>query len=275
MLVALNKNEERIHSFEATKEEKYYCPICNGEMILKSGEVNITHFAHKNKECKDNWNYDMSEWHINKQSYFDERFQEVIVEKNGVKHRADVLKDGVVIEFQHSPISAEEFNERNKFYISAGHKVVWVFDLTLQKNEEQLYWDDYSDIVNMMRWKYPLRILKSTLSPSRKNGVLICITWDNEELGEEDVYRIDWSSTGIDEDDLGRTKEYPNYKKIIVSEPFIMERNMDLKQFFYSKDEIIRQELKKLRIGYGIKKKRSKRFYKKRLCLSYNRRIWY
>ena len=29
MLVALNKNEERIHSFEATKEEKYYCPICN------------------------------------------------------------------------------------------------------------------------------------------------------------------------------------------------------------------------------------------------------
>ena len=75
----------------------------------------------------------------------------------------------------------------------------------------------------------------------------------------------------LNEDDLGRTKEYPNYKKIIVSEPFIMERNMDLKRFFYSKDEIIRQELKKLRIGYTIKKKRSKRFCKKRLCLSCSR----
>lgn len=271
MLVALNKLGDRVLSSAATKDEKYYCPICNGEMILKSGEINITHFAHKNNECKDDWNYDMSEWHKNKQSYFDERFQEVIVEKNGIKHRADVLKDGVVIEFQHSKISAEEFNERNKFYISAGYKVVWVFDLADQKNEEQLYWEDDSDIVNMMRWKYPLRILKGTPTPSRKNDVLICITWDNEELKDEDVYRIDWSSTGIDEDDLGRTKEYPNYKKIIVSEPFIMERNMDLKQFFYSKDEIIRQELKKSRIGYSIKKKRSKRFYKKRLYLSRNR----
>ena len=74
------------------------------------------------------------------------------------------------------------------------------------------------------------------------------------------MYRIDWSSTDIDEDDLGRTNEFPNYKRIIVSEPFIMERNMDLKQFFYSKDERIRQELKKLRIVYSIKKKRNKRF---------------
>ena len=271
MLVALDKIGDRVLYSEATKDEKYFCPICNGEMILKSGKINITHFAHKNNKCKDDWNYDMSEWHKNKQSYFDERFQEVIVEKNGVKHRADVLKDGVVIEFQHSSISAEEFNERNKFYISAGYKVVWVFNLTLQKNGEQLYWDDYSDIANMMRWKYPLRILKSTLSPSRKNDVLICITWDNEYLENEDVYRIDWSSTSIEEDDLGRTNKFPNYKKIIVSEPFIMERNMDLKQFFYSKDEIIRQELKKSRIVYSIKKKRSKRFYPKCICLSCNR----
>lgn len=34
-----------------------------------------------------------------------------------------------VIEFQHSPISAEEFDERNKFYTSIGKKVVWIFDV--------------------------------------------------------------------------------------------------------------------------------------------------
>lgn len=81
-------------------------------MILKDGKINITHYAHRNNECADNWHYDMSEWHINKQSYFDKQFQEMVVTKNGVTHRADILKDGVVIEFQHSPITGEEFRER-------------------------------------------------------------------------------------------------------------------------------------------------------------------
>jgi hypothetical protein len=54
-------------------------------------------------------------------------YQEVVVEKNGVKHRADVkLPDGTVVEFQHSPISPIEAMERTNFY----GKVMWVFDLT-------------------------------------------------------------------------------------------------------------------------------------------------
>lgn len=53
MFYAINSNRTRISSLNATKGEKYYCPICNGEMILKNGEVNIAHFAYKNNECKD------------------------------------------------------------------------------------------------------------------------------------------------------------------------------------------------------------------------------
>ena len=36
--------------------------------------------------------------------------------------------NNTVIEFQHSPIAAEEIAERNRFYTECGHKVVWVFD---------------------------------------------------------------------------------------------------------------------------------------------------
>lgn len=36
--------------------------------------------------------------------------------------RADILMGGYVIEFQHSPISAGEFERRNKFYTRAGYK---------------------------------------------------------------------------------------------------------------------------------------------------------
>ena len=46
-----------------------------------------------------------------------------------LKHRADICFKDYVIEFQHSPISASEFNERNWFYTTAGYKLIWVFDM--------------------------------------------------------------------------------------------------------------------------------------------------
>ena len=56
----------------------------------------------------------------------------MIIEKDGVKHIADIFipKANTVIEFQHSPISFEDFNERNRFYTDCGYRLVWVFDAT-------------------------------------------------------------------------------------------------------------------------------------------------
>lgn len=169
MLVAINDLGERVLASNATKDKKYYCPVCNEDVILKQGKTNITHFAHKSCECTDNWQYDMSEWHINMQSYFDKIYQEVVITRNGKKHRADILKDRIVVEFQHSPISSKEFMDRNKFYVSAGLKVIWVFDVTKQIDNGQLEWNYNKD--NMMKWKQPLRILWNTKKPDRKNDV--------------------------------------------------------------------------------------------------------
>jgi len=64
----------------------------------------------------------MSDWHKAWQSIFPLKNQEVPLPFDKPCHRADVLAYGYVIEFQHSPISVEEFDERNLFYTSLEKK---------------------------------------------------------------------------------------------------------------------------------------------------------
>jgi len=92
----------------------------------------------------------MSDWHIGWQERFPEECREITLESNGNKHRADVLIDKTVLEFQHSHLSSDEFNDRNEFYTSLGYHVVWVFDFseewacekmgTLGNSETKYYW---------------------------------------------------------------------------------------------------------------------------------------
>ena len=128
MYFAIDENGNRIDANFAEKGKEYFCPVCNGRVELKSGEIRVNHFAHLGNQCEDSWEYDMSEWHKKMQNMFPENCQEVVVEHNGEKHRADVMVGDIVIEFQHSPISAKEIAERNSFYLSRGYKMVWVFD---------------------------------------------------------------------------------------------------------------------------------------------------
>lgn len=129
MEYALTADHHRVHAFDAEKGQEYYCPVCGNQVIPRQGEVNSWHFAHVTS-CMDDWKYDMSEWHRGWQSRFPENVREIVVEHRGECHRADILMGGYVIEFQHSPISAGEFERRNKFYTRAGYKVIWVFDET-------------------------------------------------------------------------------------------------------------------------------------------------
>ncbi len=131
MFIAQDIVNKRIAIDDAVKGESYFCPLCGESLIVKACESTEirTHFAHKRgTHCLDNWSHDMSEWHLSWQKQFPEQFREVVVEKNGIKHRADVKIDNSVIEFQHSPISKEEFEERNTFYTSCGYMLFWIFD---------------------------------------------------------------------------------------------------------------------------------------------------
>ena len=129
MFTALNEKNEKVNIESASKSEKYFCPICNNQVIFKKGKIRAPHFSHKiDSGCVD-WG-DMSEWHLGWQQKFPLECREAVIEKDGIKHRADVLikEKNTVIEFQHSQISNDEFNARNKFYTENGYNLIWIFD---------------------------------------------------------------------------------------------------------------------------------------------------
>ncbi len=134
MLYANDKSGNRVCIDDVIdRKDVFYCPTCGGKLVQKRGLVKAHHFAHHpSVSCTDKWHYDMSEWHRRWQSFFPREALEIVKEYGGQKHRADVLleKEKTVYEFQHSPISSEEFSERNAFYSQLGYKVIWVFDVT-------------------------------------------------------------------------------------------------------------------------------------------------
>ena len=214
MIYGLNQEGKRISAAYATKleKQKYFCPCCNSELVLKNGKINSAHFAHKNLSDCDTFTQDMSEWHKAWQEQFPEKYREVVItlklnefEYNWaaynfnfytgpkdkarancsntylsnkkkmltIKHRADVCINGYVIEFQHSPISTKEFNERNWFYTKAGYKVIWIFDFIEEFKNEQIKsydeWNKEFDHGAKYSWDNCKKIFKNFIPQESKN----------------------------------------------------------------------------------------------------------
>lgn len=123
MLYANSSNGEKI---TAQKYAIAFCPTCNSEVVAKCGDIVTHHWAHKaNNDC-DTWHEPETEWHLNWKKQFHPDSVEVTLSKNGLVHRADVCINNLVVEFQHSPISAQEITDRESFY----GNMIWVFDLS-------------------------------------------------------------------------------------------------------------------------------------------------
>lgn len=75
----------------------------------------------------------------------------------GQTHRADILHRNQIVEFQHSPISIEELEERNNFYYMAGYCVAWVFDVQEQYDSKAIT-IMYYDRALMYKWSDPKQI---------------------------------------------------------------------------------------------------------------------
>lgn len=228
MFIALDEKDNRIKASNANKEAKYRCPVCGNEVILKSGLKNVDHFAHVANECEDTWNYDMSAWHIEMQSYFPVENREVVVKSQGKVHRADVLVGKTVIEMQHSPISAEEFNDRNEFFRSLGYRLVWVFDVRDKRDNDQIEYLD-EDTSTKFKWSHPMRIfevLDKRLSDYDKYFAIYFHIYD--EVDDESapyIYRVVWTK-GNDDDAV-------DFSRFVVSEEGIDMGEIDnVNEFF-------------------------------------------
>jgi competence CoiA-like predicted nuclease len=133
---------KRVMAYPKAKEA--YCEICNSVLIAKCGNIKVWHWAHKNAEDCDSWREEETEWHKKWKNQFPEECQEVKIGK----HRADVKYQGLIIEFQHSPISTNQIEEREDFY----DNMIWVLHgeslcggLELRKKEE----------IYTFRWRHP------------------------------------------------------------------------------------------------------------------------
>lgn len=163
MLFASDYNDNRIHIDDTHSNQEYYCPFCGAPLITKKGGLRQHHFAHKqNHRCSDTWahkgsssgGYDLSPWHNDWQSLFPQENQEVKLVLGDTKHRADVLVDRTVIEFQHSIMPATAFDDRNNFYFNLGYKVIWLFDLSSLFTEGQIAYEEQDGGLTF-RWKNP------------------------------------------------------------------------------------------------------------------------
>lgn len=158
----------RIHISEAESGDNgYICPFCYGKMIAKKGNIKEHHFAHENTRKCDEWYGNKGDWHIEMQDLFPKECQEVILTVGQEKHIADVCiqkacGQRLVIEFQDSPLSYEEFKKRTEFWRTNNSEVIWVFNL-IGKDIREIP-GNCSETSEKFQWYRAFTTLGSTLS---------------------------------------------------------------------------------------------------------------
>lgn len=212
MRIALDINKHRVHINETHAKENYFCPECGEELILKKGEIRQHHFAHrKDSPCVDGWHYDMSNWHLMWQDKFPRDTQEIVKVSDGKKHRADILIEEckTVLEFQHSPLDANEFDERNVFYNNLGYKVIWVFDVA-----EQYFSGAIEELrVNLYKWRRP-KATFNNLDAINNPNIEIYLEFINDSDMNSNIkeYLDGVKETGISDFSFELYEYYQNHK---------------------------------------------------------------
>ena len=179
MFIAKNAHNEIIEIEEATKGNDYYCPECKGKLRVRDGEINVKHFSHESNCDCDNWG-EMSEWHLEWQRKFDKSVREIVLQKDGKKHRADVHMSvkgiNLTIEFQKSSINKPTIRERVEFYSQFGN-MIWLFDLsdkniTLEKEYNKLH---------RFNWLYPSKSILTPLEFAELNTI-VCFQLKDDQI---------------------------------------------------------------------------------------------
>lgn len=258
MFIALDESGDRVVASNAVRDMQYHCPVCGSPVILRSGLQNADHFAHVAGACADSWNYDMSEWHLEMQNFFPSEAREVVVKHNGIVHRADILIDNTVIEMQHSPITAEEFNDRNKFFQDLGYRIAWVFDVRDKMENDQIQYLD-EETTTKLKWNHPMRIfdvLNKRLSDHDKTFAIYLHLYDDEYDDEAPcIYRVVWTK-GDDTVDFSRfavSEEGIDMGNVETSDEFFLPLMEKRKLYIHNRIGALKQEAAEKCFSYSVK----------------------
>lgn len=111
-------NGVRLDIEDAQRAQHGSCPLCGSRLVAKKGPQKAHHWCHigKNNLC-DDWYQPKGPWHLYWQNKFPKEMQEVIIQKDSLKHIADIKTNmGIVLEVQYSPMTASEARKREEFY---------------------------------------------------------------------------------------------------------------------------------------------------------------
>jgi competence protein CoiA len=146
MMYALH-NGNRIR---AVSGQNAICPQCHMRVIPKCGELVVHHWAHEASFDCDPWWEPETEWH----QFWKSLVAPKQVEVTRGKHRADIVRRGVVVELQHSSISPAEIKEREDFY----DKMIWFFDGRDIPEDNFDLRGQTDNRYRTFRWKHPRKI---------------------------------------------------------------------------------------------------------------------
>lgn len=144
-----NRDEDKVL---ATPRATGSCPSCGESLRAKCGEIVIWHWAHVNDSGCAAEHEPETDWHRKWKSEFPKECVEVPIGE----HRADVLSPRkIVIEFQHSGISAAQIRAREAEY----GDMVWVLDgrEAFLNNQIQLFENSPYLKIRTSRWRTTLK----------------------------------------------------------------------------------------------------------------------
>ena len=137
MLVALRSDQSRCIAFETDKEGgPFHCPYCEGETILKKGELREHHFSHKPPyDCQYGAGETQIHYKIKREIYLalsaHPNCSKCDIERNLKGVRPDVSlyvgKTPVAIEIQKNRIDIDYIIQRTMRHASLGIYVLWIF----------------------------------------------------------------------------------------------------------------------------------------------------
>jgi hypothetical protein len=167
------------------------CRDCGQAMVTKCGEHRMWHWAHPKSEACDPWREPETEWHRSWKNQFPAAWQEIAhTAQSGERHRADVKTDnGLILEFQHSPLSEAERVSREEFYT----RLVWVVHASRRLRDRKKLFASLRQL-NTAAWSLP------TFSIHRDDGSALLRDWGTSRAP---VY-FDFSATEQDDSPLWR-----------------------------------------------------------------------
>lgn len=157
MYAAMNLNGELIYARELERgyslDNQWFCPDCRQEVIVKKSKKQKYFFSHLNV-CHSE---DLDRVIINTETDSHMRTKEIFYNAlqdteltiqieypiDSINQIADIYvedylkQNRMVIEYQHTPISAKLIHQRHKKYLSFSNRSIWLIDYHLSENIKQ------------------------------------------------------------------------------------------------------------------------------------------